>query len=105
MDKVMDRLADERIAGESRAEKLIAIDDDTARGSEPIRGPGIIETGQGTAYGKDRRSAGHHRDVDSRIGRSQMRIAAEIVIVEDEMIHRVAVVAAEPVAPVIAAFA
>src|SRR5260370_35864775 len=34
-----------------------------------------------------------------------MRIAAQIVILQDEMIHGIAIVAAEPVAPIVATLA
>src|SRR5207248_11629480 len=38
-------------------------------------------------------------------GRQQERVAAQVVVVEDEVEHRVTVVVAEPVSPVVAAAA
>src|SRR5262249_9173906 len=53
----------------------------------------------------DRSDAGRDGDVDARIGRRQVRIAAQVVVGQDVVPHRIAVVAAEPVAPVVAAAA
>ena len=70
-----------------------------------VRGVGIVEARQGAADWIDAGRSGRDRDIDARIGGGHMRITADVMIFEHVMIHGVAVIAAEPVTPVVAAAA
>lgn len=69
--------------------------------SEAVRGVKIVEPRERFAGREDRRGSRCDRDILLRIGCREVRVAAEIVVVEDVVVHRPAVVVAEPIAPVI----
>ena len=102
MHQVVHRLADERVAREGRAEQIVAIDDRAVGRGEAVGGVQIVEAGERAAARKDLGRAGLFRDVQLAVGRRHVRVAAQVVVGQHELPHRIAVVAAEPVVPVVA---
>src|SRR5262249_57499102 len=101
-DQVVDRLADEHRAGDGPAEQVIPVRNGAARGGEVVGGAGVVEARQRAADGENRGGPGHRPQRHARVGRRQVRVAAQVVVFQGEVPERVAVVAAEPVAPVVA---
>jgi hypothetical protein len=100
--EVVDRLADERVVIELAPQQLVAIQFLAAGGGEAIGLVGVVEAGERDALRKHRGGAGKDADVLLVRGRGEVRIAAEVVVFERVVPQRVAVVAAEPVSPVVA---
>src|SRR5579871_5892987 len=67
-----------------------------------IGSAGIVEAWQGSADRVDTSRSGRHRDRHARIRRSDVGIAADVLVGEHKMPGGVTVVATEPVAPVVA---
>ena len=102
VDEVVDRFADKRIAVKIGAQQIIAIDGQAAGRSRAPGRVGIVEPFQYPAGGKEliRIGIGWHEDPRGR--RREERIAAKSLIGQGIMPEQRAVVAPEPVAPVVA---
>src|SRR5205823_5675410 len=100
-DEVVDRLADEQAPGEVRAEQLVAVDDRAASRGEPAGGAGVVEARQDAAHRVDRLGAGDGRHLHAGRGAGEVGVSAEVVVGQDVVPGRHAVVAAEPAAPVV----
>ena len=102
MHQVVHRLADEGVARERRAEQIVAIDDRAVGRGEAIGGVQVVEAGERAAARKHFGRAGLLGHVDAAVGRRHVRVAAQVVVGQHELVHRVAVCVAEPVVPIVA---
>src|SRR5262249_29404975 len=102
MDEEVDRLADEGVAGVFAAEQLVAVDaESTGGGGTAGRGGGLGGL-QGLADRVEVVGVGALGYEDGGGGRDQVRVAAQVVVGEGVVPAEGAVVAAEPVTPVVA---
>src|SRR5207302_6281152 len=92
----------ERVAVELASEQVVAVDDWAAGGREAIGHGKIVETGERFTFWKDGGRAGIDGDLLFHGRWREVRVAAEVIVVERVVPHRVRIVAAEPVAPVVA---
>src|SRR5262249_24467493 len=82
------------------AEQVVAVDDGTARGGEVIDRLRVVETRQRLAEGIDRSGARLFRNIDADVRIEHMRVALEVVVLPDIVIHGVGVIVAESLAQV-----
>src|SRR5437773_2901095 len=102
MHEVVYRLTNEGIAVIIWPHTIVAITPQPARRSRATGRAGIIEPFQDPAGGKELVRIGAGRREHARFGRSKVRIATDVVIRQWIMPEQRAVVAAEPVPPVVA---
>src|SRR6185437_7798892 len=102
MDYQIHGFAHERIAGEVLAEQIIAVDAESASGGDAAGRPRKFEKLHLPAERIEAVRVGIIRDKDGGRGRSNMRIAAQVMIGKWIMPAQCAVIAAEGVAPTIA---
>src|SRR5262249_34352532 len=100
VDEVMYWLAGKPVVGERRTEEIIAVDHDAATGGERVAK--VPSPAAGIAGHVARRIGQHCRRIDTRVWGGDVRISANVVIVERVMPHRLGVGAAEPVAAIVA---
>src|SRR5437773_5594360 len=102
MHEVVYRLTNEGIAVIIWPQQIVAIKPQPARRSRATGRAGIIEPLQDPAGGKELIRIGAGRHERARFGRSNVGIATDVVIRQWIMPKQGAVVAAEPVSPVVA---
>ena len=101
VNQVVDRLAYERCSIEPLTECSAANDDRTARRRETIGGEQVVEAVD-VAERIDGRSHGRIKQLMFIFGITNSRISFQIPILDGKMIHRATVVAAKPIAPIVA---
>src|ERR1051326_2877332 len=102
MDQIVHRLAHEGIAVEFRAKQIVPINADAATGGDSVYGAWIVEPFQGVADRVKQITIDPGGDGHARTGRRNVRVAAQIMIRDGIMPGGGAVIASQPVAPVIA---
>ena len=93
-DQIVDGFARKRVARKSRIKQVASINNRAAGRRKPVGRVKIVEAFQRAADWKHGRISGNFRNLAARIGRRHVRIAAEVPIVEREVKHGAAVVAA-----------
>src|SRR5262249_26138876 len=102
MHDEVDWLAGEGVAGVLLAEQVVAVDAEAARSRRAARRSGQLEQLQRIAERVEPVAVGTVADDHVVVRGSDVRIAAEVVVGERIVAQERAVVAAEPVAPVVA---
>src|SRR6185369_13044189 len=97
MDEIVHRLANEGIAEIVLAEKIIAVDADAAAGSDVVERAGIVEALERAADGMNEIRVRAGGNGNARSGRGDVRVAAEVAIINRIKPGSGAVVAAEPI--------
>ena len=101
MHQIMHRLTHKTVADERRPKQIIAINNDAVGGCKMIGSPWIIKSRKRPADGVNRRCSGRVGHLRSRIGRREIFVPREVMIDQHILVHRIGIVAAEPVAPVV----
>src|SRR5262249_11328210 len=102
MDDVMDGLTRETVPGVFLPQVGVAIDQRAARRGDAVGALRHVEAFEGAADGEELAGVGLAGDSDARGGEDGEAIALGVVVGQGVVEQEVAVVAAEPVAPVVA---
>ena len=102
MDEVVDGLADDEVVVEAVAEEVVAVDGDAAGGGDAVGGVEVVEAFEERGNGIDAGAAFVGGDVDGGVGGGVVGVAGEVAVLDGDVPAGVGVVAAEPVAVVVA---
>src|SRR5688572_10679911 len=102
MHEVVDRLADEGVAGELVAQERVAINAQPASGSEAA---GLVQVVKASDDRREREDRGRAADAGHDLLRLRIRavrVPPKVLLFQHKVIQRLAVRAAEPVAEIVA---
>src|SRR5207249_6654180 len=102
MHEIVHRLTNERVAIVICSQQIVPVDAKAASGRGAASGTGVVESFKYAAGGKELVRIGISRHKHPRFGRRDVRIASHVMIGQGIVPEQRAVVAAEPVPPIVA---